>query len=178
MKMRKYISMMLAMVLSISIYSCGNSKVSGNSGTSNDVPFDPSKTSNLEVVHYNVLLNRLLVDFDLPNNSQAINLLNQQQTLFKIPNPRYTSTYGVQYTNIFSLACKNMDSSALFPDGPKMAHAWEALTGKKMNTASKKLEADVLASVSGQPEDVQIFALCFAVVMDANTMFINFVSGE
>lgn len=177
MKMRKHMSLVLVMAMSLALYACGNSNVSGG-GIANDVAFDPSKNSNLEVVHYNVVLNRLLVDFGLANNSQAVTLLNQQQTLFRTPNPKYTATFGVQYTNVFSLACKQMNETILFPDGADMDHAWETLTGKKMNTASKKLETDILAATASRPLDEQIFALCFAVVMDANAIFINFVSGE
>lgn len=175
--MRKYISVVLALVLSFTLYSCGNSNVGGGAAA-NDVAFDPSKASNLEVVHYNVVLNRLQVDLGLPNGSAAINLLNQQQNLFRIPNPRYTSTYAVQYTNIFNLACRDMDETILFPEGADLDHAWETITGKEMDAASKKLETDVLAEVSGEAEDVQIFALCFALMLDANSMFINFVAGE
>jgi hypothetical protein len=178
MKMRKYISLVLMMTLSFGFYSCGNSNVSGSSEVVNDVAFDPSKSSNLEVAHYNVMLNRLLVDFDLENDSQAVTLLNQQQTLFKIPNPKYTATYGVQYTNVFALACEEMADASLFPDGADMDHAWETLTGKKMDAGSQKLESDILAATAGRPLDEQIFSLCFAVAMDANTIFINFVAGE
>jgi hypothetical protein len=176
--MKKHISIMIVLTLMLSLYSCGNSNVNGTTGAGNDVAFDPSKSTRLEVVHYTVILNRLLVDFGLTNGSAAVTLLNQQQNVFKIANPTYTSLFGVQYTNIFNLACRDMDTVVLFPDGADMDHAWETLTGKKMDAASNKLEADVLAATSGRPEDEQIFALCFAVTQDINVMAINYVSGE
>lgn len=170
---RKNIALVVVLALTLSIVYCGNSNVGG--GSSADVAFDPSKQSNLEVVHYNVLLNRLLVDFDLTSGSQAVTLLNQQQAVFKIPNPKYTSLFGVQYTNVINLACKQSANEALFPDGVSMKHAWETITGREMDEGAKQLESDVLAAVASRPDDEKIFALCFAVNMDAKAMFINFV---
>ena len=174
MRMHKHISLVVVLTMTLSFFSCGNSNVSGGAGN-NDVAFDPSTTANLEVVHFTVLQNRLLVDFDLPNGSEAINLLNQQQSIFRVPNPKYSAVYAVYYANIITLACKQMVDEALFPDGPDMDFAWKAITGRSMDEGSKKLEADVLAALDGRPDDEKIFALCFAVNMDAKAMFINFV---
>lgn len=160
------------------LLSCGSSNVNGGSGNGQDVAFDPTTTSNLEVVGYNVLMNRLLVDFGLDDDSDAVDMLEDQKGIFDLPDPTYTSLFSVSYTKIMALACEEMSNDALFPEGAKIDTAWKALTGKTAYQSANDIEADILAETSSSSEDIKIFSLCMAVALDAQTVFINFVANE
>lgn len=160
------------------LLSCGSSNIDGGGSNAQDVAFNPTTTTNLEVVGYNVLTNRLLVDFGLDADSDAFEMLEDQKSIFDLPDPAFTSIFSVSYIKIMAKACEEMSDDALFPNGAKIDTAWKTLTGKTADAGAKTLEADILDATSGLGEDIKIFSLCMAVALDAQTVFINFVANE
>lgn len=171
----------LTVLASLLFYSCGSKIQSSNGSTSNgtaqDVGFDPTISSNFEVISYNVIYNRLINDFKLNTNDPAVTLLNSNQALFSVPNPRYDAAYGAIFTKIMSLACQNMDTDTFFANGPKIDTIWNRLTGKTPDDGARAIESDLLEQTKSQPADVQEFSLCIAASLDARAIFINYIRG-
>lgn len=176
MRFQKNILASLMLMLSVALYSCGNSKVGG--ANNSDVGFDPSKTSSLQVMHFDAIKESLLVNFQLSSGSNSVSMLNSKQSIFDKAIRDYTSLFATNFTLIMAEACHEMDATAsLFPDGPVIDTAWKKLTGRAAGAESAAIQSAVLAKVSSQPDDVKIFALCLAVALSPEATFINFVPG-
>lgn len=160
------------LLLTFTLASCG-SKVE-SAGNSNDVAYNPSTLSSYEVISYSVILNRLLVDFKLSDNSQAVNLLDDDKVFFSRTNLTYDPVVAIKFNTIMAQACHDMDTETLFPNGAKIDTAWVALTGRPI-AEGKQVESNVLAKLSSQPEDVKIYGLCMAASLNAGAIFVNYL---
>lgn len=168
---RKKIATML-LLIAFTLSSCGSHVQSNQSA--NDVAFNPTTLSSYEVVGYSIILNRLLVDFKLPNYSQAVNLLDDDKSFFSRTNLTYDPVYAIKINTIMAQACRDMDTETLFPDGPKIDTAWKALTARTASEGSQ-VQSEILNKLSSQPDDVKIYGLCLGAALNAGSLFINYL---
>lgn len=181
MKNKRMFSGLCVAMIALILFACG-STINGtgtanrNQTGSDAAGFDPSVSSNLEVLPYEVIQNKLLINFQLQKTGTAYKTLTSNVSVFDIPDPKFSSLFQTTYTKIMSLACQEMATETFFPENkPIIDHAWVSLTGKAVTEGgAKDIEASILADTAGQTDDVKMFALCVAAALDARAEFINF----
>ena len=169
--------------MTFALFACGSSLIDGSGGGSStttgggtNVGFDPSISSNLEVIPYQVISDRLLTNFKLTTASEAYKTLVANVAIFDVADPKFNSVFQTAYIKVMSQACENMDTATFFPDNkPVIDNIWRSMTGRSPSEGgAKDIEASMLSDTAGQTVDVQIFAVCMGAVMDARSEFINF----
>jgi hypothetical protein len=178
--MKKFLIIAMIPLLFI---SCTRSRVGAGSGSPSDlladenVGFNPSTTANLKTINYKAHLNRLNNVFQLNSSTDAVQYLMLNQQIFDTIS--YTSSLATSLVNLYSTACKEVaNNTILFPNGIEIDYLWTKLTGEKADEAAKKLEADTLAVVDSEPNDVKAFALCLNASLDPKSIFIGFQTLE
>ena len=175
--------MILALIPAVLLASCNTSRISAGGGSPADVlndenvGFNPSTTANLKTINYKAHLNRLNNLFQLSNSSDTVQYLQGNRQIFDTQS--YSSSLATSLVALYSSACQEVaNNTVLFPNGIEIDYLWQKLTGEEADEAAKKLEADTLAVVSSQPNDVKAFALCVNASLDAKSTFIGFQTVE
>jgi hypothetical protein len=160
--------------------SCTNSRVgsNGSSGSAgggnsvNDVAFDPTKSTNLQIKPFKALRQQLMSVFSLTSGSDTITQLDANEASFMTKS--YNSTYSKAYTSLVATLCGEY-SANVFPDGLTVDHLWGKLTELKPDEDIKKMETEILAAASSSSSDIKEFGLCYGIMTSPSVMFVNFV---
>ncbi len=169
----------LAAILCIFLFSCTTSRVgssgSSNNGTGNsvnDVAFDPTKSTNLQIKPYKAMRQQLMSIFGLTSGSDTITQLDTNKASFMTKS--YNSTYSKAYTSLVATLCGEY-SANVFPDGLTIDYLWERLTELKPDETAKKMEADILTAAASSSSDIKEFGLCYGIMTSPSVMFVNFI---
>lgn len=173
---------LLAMATIVTLLSCTSSRIVSGDGSSvngtgtsaNDVAFDPTKSTNLQIKPYKALRQQLMSVFQLSSGSDTITELDANKAAFS--SKSYDSKYAKAYTSLVATLCAEYSSSAgLFPDGLVIDHLWKKLTELEPDEDAKKMETDILREASSSANDIKEFGLCYGIMTSPSVMFVNFV---
>lgn len=174
----KRISIRLTGLLMINlIFGCGKSFIDGSgNATINESTSQRIVQSNLEVISFGIIEDRLLNHFKLTVDSEAYKTLVANQNVFDVLNSEYSALFQTTFTKVMSHACHEVAVETFFPGRvPVIDHIWTSLTSQSVTQGgAKEIESDILKITSGQTNDVKRFGLCMAAALDPRSIFVNY----
>ena len=151
----------------------GSSGGTSNGTTPDNVAFDPTISTNLEVAREKLIRSRLTTIFNLAPSSDAITKLNENIATFRVG--KYDSNYAKTYAQIAADACREADTTALFPE-LTVDYLWKRLThSETVDPDVKIMEGKMLLKAAGQNTAVKQYSLCLGILLDPGVIFVNFI---
>lgn len=165
--MKTIFTLTLAVVL---FTGCGSSTV-GNAGGGGEGAVSSSEVQILGL-HYEAHVNRLENVFQLDDNSDAFDLLEDSRSL--IESQELNSTTLGALTRIYAEACKDVEDSVI-PEDMTYADMHFLLTGVTAGQDEAILESDIvgLFAAEDNAEDYIAFAFCLAAATSVDALLLN-----
>jgi|JI10StandDraft_1071094.scaffolds.fasta_scaffold35387_5 hypothetical protein len=176
--------MVLLLASSLGLSSCANSRVGGSGSsngtgvgnTENDVAFNPTTSSDLQIYNYKALRQRFINTFGLSASSDTIVALDAKQNAFK--GIKYNATFAKEFAAVVAVACGEIPDSVAFPDGKSITHIWKLLNETEPTDDVKEIESKILADTAAETADVTTYGLCFAAFTSPPSVFINYTHAK
>jgi hypothetical protein len=179
----KILHFFLFTIVSVLFLSCtskiggnGTSNGAGTGNTENDVAFNPTTSSDMQIYNYKALRQRFIDQFGLSPTSNTIVMLDAKKTAFL--GKAYTSSFAKEWAAVVSTACGEISDTLAFPDGKSIAPIWKLLTHTDPTDNVKEMETSVITATAGETDDVTTFGMCFAAFTSPPAVFINYTSTE
>lgn len=154
----------------------GSSDGAGTGNTINDVAFNPTTSSDLQIYNYKALRQRFIDTFGLSATSETIVALDSKKSAFL--GTRYTATFAKEYAAVVAVACGEISDSVAFPEPKSITQVWKLLTETEPNVDVKEIETSILTETAAETVDVTNYGLCFAAFTSPPAVFINYTTTE